>query len=208
MKLTFKIFVVLLCAVLGATAQDTTNVFLHPTDSVSEYTGTEEIIETEYAWELPVTDTFYSQSEIKWQPVQALNTQVGQNKKTLLYISANWCKWCRAMKDSVFNVPSIANDVTQYFNPVYLNGETTEKLNYRGKTYIHPPGARAHELTLQLTNNQAAYPCFIIFDANSTMLAIKKGFMDPIAFDNFLNFYATDAYIAMPFDEFVSRYPG
>ena len=100
----------------------------------------------------------------------------------IIFITADWCAYCRLMKKKVFSNPEVAGKLQAEFYLAELNGEFTGPISWAGKTYrFSPSGLRTgtHELALHLgaVNGKLTYPTMVILDENSKVLFRYGGFL-------------------------------
>jgi thioredoxin-related protein len=213
----------------SASAQDTTavlgNTGVISNDSI--FSG-EESVESEYStfdtteifyeeehelkpWEVLDTTEIDSDTIVNWYSIEsAMELQKATGKKIFIEVYATWCKWCRAMDDSVFRHKEIAHYLNQNYIAVKFNCESRLSVFFKGKEYRYLSGKNehVHELALYLNNNKQSYPSFAILNVDGNMLSMKQGYLDLIAFENYLNFYGSNAYIEVPYQEFEARFAG
>jgi len=161
---------------------------------------------------LKVVDSFflYTDTTIQWLTIEeGLARQQKTNAKLLVYVYAQWCKWCKAM-DTVFAHKEIAHYINQQFIPVKFNAETKTAVSYRGQTYRFLPDMKdfVHELTLTLLNGKQSYPGFVVINENTFKVDVSNGFMDAIRFENYLNYYGSNAYKHSSYDVFNHDFHG
>ncbi len=100
----------------------------------------------------------------------------------IIFITADWCSYCKLMKKKVFGNANVATQIESDFYFAELNGGYTKPIKWEGKTYWFAPtgaGTGTHELALHLgaVNGKLTYPTMVILDENSKVLFRYGGFL-------------------------------
>lgn len=100
----------------------------------------------------------------------------------VLFITADWCSYCKLMKKKVFTNAELANKIESEFYFAELDGEFSEPISWAGRTYrFSPSGLRTgtHELALHLgaVNGKLSYPTLVILDENGKVIFRYGGFL-------------------------------
>ena len=100
----------------------------------------------------------------------------------IIFITANWCSYCRLMKKKVFGNANVATQIESDFYFAELNGGYTKPIKWEGKTYRFAPtgaGTGTHELALHLgaVNGKLTYPTIVILDENNKVLYRYSGYL-------------------------------
>ncbi len=100
----------------------------------------------------------------------------------IIFITANWCSYCRLMKKKVFGNANVATQIESDFYFAELNGGYTKPIKWEGKTYWFAPtgaGTGTHELALHLgaVNGKLTYPTIVILDENNKVLYRYSGYL-------------------------------
>ncbi|MBA5245639.1 thioredoxin fold domain-containing protein [Marnyiella aurantia] len=100
----------------------------------------------------------------------------------IIFITANWCSYCRLMKKKVFGNANVATKIESGFYFAELNGGYTKPIKWEGKTYWFAPtgaGTGTHELAFHLgaVNGKLSYPTMVILDENNQVLYRYSGYL-------------------------------
>lgn len=84
---------------------------------------------------------------INWLSIEEASNLYQQNPKPMFVdVYTDWCGWCKKMDASTFQDLSIAQYLNSNFYPVKLNAETSDSLNFMGKTYYNTQQNRVKNL--------------------------------------------------------------
>ncbi len=149
--------------------------------------------------------TFHSDL-IEWMSLEdALQAQKKQPKKIFIDIYTDWCGWCKVMSKKTFSNPTIANYINQNYYPVKYNAETTDTIEYLGKTYINktPYKRRSiNDLTLVLTQNRPSYPTIAYLDESGHLLQTVPGYMEANQLEPILIYITENTYKSADYKNF------
>lgn len=99
----------------------------------------------------------YSIDYIKASPTAAKKIAKEQQKKSFWYMSATWCGICRQLDNEVLN----RKEVTEYINSNFIS-KKIDANTPQGKEIVKMYGVRA-------------FPTFLIFDKNGTLIGAIEG---------------------------------
>lgn len=100
-------------------------------------------------------------AEIPWQrsPEQVFHAARASGKPILVFVTADWCHYCKKMKQETWSDPEIASAVSQNFETLVLDGDddrqVVKKLELKG------------------------FPATLIYNADGEFVAQRGGFMPP-----------------------------
>jgi thioredoxin-related protein len=111
-------------------------------------------------------------SQIKtYQFSQIDSLQKVEQKKVLVFIHADWCKFCQTMKNTTFKNDSIIDKLNNQFYFIDFNAEEKNDISFNGHSFKYNPtgiNTGIHALAEQLAtvDNKVAYPtlCFLNVD--------------------------------------------
>jgi thioredoxin-related protein len=97
---------------------------------------------------------------------EAVKLQKETPKTIMIDMYTDWCGWCKKMDAETFHNPAIANYINENFYAVRFNAETTDTIEYLGKTYINlNTGKRSsHQLAQFLLSGRMSYPTIVYID--------------------------------------------
>ena len=120
--------------------------------------------------------------EIKWMTFnEAIAAQKKNPKPIFMDVYTEWCGPCKMLDKNTFHDPKIVDLVNKNYYAVKFNGEGTDVINYKGKTFTnakHNPNARGrnsvHDFTTYL--QLRGYPSMFIFDAKGDVKSPIVGY--------------------------------
>ena len=95
------------------------------------------------------------QAQVQWKSIdEASKAKIG-TKLYFVDFYTDWCGYCKKMDRQTFTDPTVAKILNKYYYPVKFNAESSQTVQWAGKTY-RPAGGRgrAHELAA----GQRGYP--------------------------------------------------
>ncbi|MEE1943882.1 thioredoxin fold domain-containing protein [Pedobacter sp. KR3-3] len=101
-------------------------------------------------------------------------------RKVLVFVYTDWCSYCKAMEQQVFNARTIQEELKQNYYWIALNAEEKSPISYRGHTFVFKASKGVHELAIALMSDekQMAFPFLTILDANNQICFQYEGFMN------------------------------
>jgi len=114
-----------------------------------------------------------------WTTVEeAVSLAKKDQKKILVDVYTDWCKWCKVMDDKTFSDSEVSSFLAKNFHLAKFNAEQKETLQFNGKAYnFKKNGKRGHhEFVAEILNGQIAYPSVVLFDSNLNKLEVIRGF--------------------------------
>ncbi len=147
---------------------------------------------------------------VKWMTLtEALEKQKEYPKKIFVDVYTDWCGWCKVMSKNTFSDAQIAGYINQYFYPVRFNAETTDTIEYLGKSYVNKNiGGRrpTHELAFVLTKNRPSYPTISYLDERGQLIQALPGYIDVQKIQPFLIYFNENAFRSAPFESFKKNF--
>jgi len=121
--------------------------------------------------------------EIQWNTFEeaiALKTTYPE-KKLLVNVYTDWCRWCKVMDDKTFADPSVAEYVNTHYLPVKFNAEQSNDIEFQGKTYKYMKSGKRgmHQLAYELMDRSASFPSVVLLDEQMNDLSLLKGYKSP-----------------------------
>lgn len=153
---------------------------------------------------------FNSTTEVKWTTFDKVLAEAKANNKKFILVDlyTDWCGWCKKMDENVFNDATISATLNTDFAAVKFNAETTEPVNFNGKTYsFAKDGQRgANQLAMDLgkVGNKLGYPTIVVLDADGKKIQAFPGFKDVQTMGMILKYFQTESYKKMDFQQFQS----
>ena len=128
-----------------------------------------------------------------------------KNRKTLIFIYADWCNWCKKMELETFAQPNVARYMNERFQLVRFNGEEKEEVTFKGKkfnfTKVGPRGY--NEWVAFLLNGRVSFPSVIFLDENDVVVQSISGFKTSEELLLILQYVHSDAYQHTPWATYI-----
>ena len=115
-----------------------------------------------------------------WEELPDL--QRGKAKPILIYVYADWCKYCVMQEQLVFQDSLLAASLNQGFYCLKLNSDEKESLSFLGRSYhFRPsgPGSGEHELATFFGKKEGnmSFPTLVFLSKKFQPLGRKQGFV-------------------------------
>lgn len=110
--------------------------------------------------------------------------QASEARKTIVFITAPWCKYCKAMKSKVFPSEEVSEIIKNDFYYLEFDGETTqETIEFAGHQFKYLPTGNntgVHELALELgsIDGKLEYPTFVVLNEKYEIVFQYAAFMN------------------------------
>ena len=121
----------------------------------------------------------------KLQPVrfdQLDSLQTIKQKKVVVFIHADWCKYCHQMRNTTLDDERVINLLNSHFYFIDLNAESKKVMSYSGETFKYKPSGGntgVHELAEQLgeIDGKLNYPTISIINYKNEIIFQYGGLM-------------------------------
>ena len=112
-----------------------------------------------------------------------------ENKKILIDVYTDWCKWCKVMDEKTFQSPEIKSHLADNYHLVKFNAEQKNEIVFNGKVYNFVSNGRrgSHALASELLNGQLSYPSLVVLDSELNKLQTIRGYKSPEQLSQILN---------------------
>ncbi len=103
------------------------------------------------------------------------------DKKMLVDIYTDWCKWCKEMDKQTFSNSSVKSYLAKNYNLAKLNAEQKKTILFNNKEYKWVQGSRNgyNQLANEILDGRMAYPSVAVFDSKGNKLEVIRGFKSP-----------------------------
>lgn len=115
---------------------------------------------------------------IQWESIEGISNLSGADKKILVFIYTDWCKWCKEMEGNSFNDPQVSDFVNEHFTAVKFNGEINQEIAFKNKTYRlkKEDNKLFHELTSEFNRGNVSYPSLVFLDTELNTIQAINGY--------------------------------
>lgn len=103
------------------------------------------------------------------------------NKKILVDVYTDWCKWCKVMDEKTFNNVGMKSHLEDNYHLVKFNAEQKEEVIFNGKSYNFVANGKrgSHTLAAELLDGQLSYPSLVVLDSDLNKLQTIRGYKSP-----------------------------
>lgn len=125
-----------------------------------------------------------SGQNLDWTSFSELNEKFrGEPKPLLVFIHADWCKYCAMQENNTFSDPDIVDYLNENFYCLKLNGETKEEISFLNRKYAFSftgAGQGQHQLAEFLGKKEGSlsYPTTVILSESFQLTARENRFLD------------------------------
>jgi thioredoxin-related protein len=154
-----------------------------------------------------------AKSLIKWYSFEdAYALSKKKPKKIFVDMYTDWCGWCKKMDSETFANPVIAEYMDKNFYCVKFNAERKDTVIIDGQTFINPnpkgPRPGSHQLAVSLLRGKMSYPSFCFLNEKGQLITVVAGYQQAREFEKILNWYGSDSYLKMQYEEFRTGFEG
>jgi len=152
---------------------------------------------------LPLTgvragDPAKQQASLKWKRLTAGMAEAKKaNRKVLLDVYTDWCKWCKKLDEEVYAEPKVASYLGKNYVTIKLNAESTDTVTFQGKQSTEAELAQAFGVT--------GYPTIIFIDPQGEPIDKLGGFVNAEQFLPIIRFIGDDTYKTTSWDEYQKK---
>jgi thioredoxin-related protein len=142
------------------------------------------------------SETTNTSSQIDWKTFQDLNSTGNEDRKVMIFIYADWCKWCKELDKSCFSDPVVAEFINSNYFPIKFNGEKDQIIEFKGQTYkLKREDEKVyHQFTEEFNKGDISYPAIVFLDEDMKVIQTIKGFRPKTEMFNVLNYFSGDFY--------------
>lgn len=108
--------------------------------------------------------------------------QRNQNRKIIVFIHTDWCKYCQAMKNSTFKNKKVIKKLNENFYFITLNAEEKRTISFNSRKFIFKTNGNTtgiHQLAYELAtiNNQTTYPAICVLTAQNEIVFQESNYL-------------------------------
>jgi len=136
-------------------------------------------------------------AKTEWIGFDQAKARAAQEDRILIIdFSTEWCKWCKVMLAKTYADPQVVKAIEGRFIAVPIDGESSEKITYLGKTITQS------DFTLEM--KVEGFPTTIFMDHKGKVLEKRAGYIDAPNFLRILNYFSSGAYKTSQLDDYLS----
>ena len=126
--------------------------------------------------------------ELSWTSFEELSElQRKEARPLLVFIHADWCKFCLMQENNTFSDQEIAQYLNENYYVLKLNGESKEAIRFLGREYTFTSsgsGTGQHQLAelLGKVDGSLTYPTTVILSPEFQLKGRENGFLNKDAF--------------------------
>jgi len=149
------------------------------------------------------------QNKIRWASWDTATEKIKRgDKKFIIYLYYDGCKWCRFMEESTFSSDHIARFINHNFYAFHINSSSSEKIIVLDKAYttVRIGKYDFHEIATELLAGNMSFPAVVFLDEQFKKLATYDQYIDVHNFEMLLSFYAGDHHEKTLWRKFANNY--
>jgi thioredoxin-related protein len=105
-----------------------------------------------------------------------------QNRKVIVFIHTDWCKYCQAMKNSTFKNGKVIKTLNDSFYFITLNAEEKRTIRFNSRKFDFKANGNTvgiNELAYELAtiNNQTTYPSICVLTAQNEIVFQESNYL-------------------------------
>jgi thioredoxin-related protein len=106
------------------------------------------------------------------------------NRKTIVFIHTDWCKYCQAMKNTTFKNKEVIKNLNENFYFITLNAEEKRSITFNSQEFNFKPNGNSsgiHELAYELATikQQTSYPTICVLNAKNEIVYQQSNYLPP-----------------------------
>jgi len=135
------------------------------------------------------------QEKINWTDAGTSKEEIAaMGKPVYLFVTTDWCTYCKKMKQQVFTNPAVQEQLNTNFTNIVINPETEGTARFMGEALSYKDLAQKLNVT--------GYPTSFFFDKDGGFLGAQPGYIDAKSFSDIAAYIGEGHYTSLNFDEF------
>jgi len=119
----------------------------------------------------------------RWSFDDLDSLQAVEERDVMVFLKADWCRYCKVMENSVFQDESISRELNESYWLVTFDGESERPVSFLGKTYqFRPTGLKTgiHELAGYLgeIDGKIAFPTLVVLKPEGEIVFQYSSFLN------------------------------
>lgn len=129
-----------------------------------------------------IPSVFAQLRSVSFEEIDSL--QSIEKRKTIVFIQADWCQFCHAMKNTTLKNEEIIKELNDTFYFVAFNAEEKRKVIFNKTTFQFKPtgnNSGTHQLALALgrVNKQLNFPVLCVLNSANEIIFQHSGYLKP-----------------------------
>ena len=109
--------------------------------------------------------------------------QASKEKPVLVFLTADWCRYCKNVEQTSFRDPEIVKQLNEEFYVVIFDIESRKPIEFKGQEYRYKStglNTGVHELAEKLgtIDGELNTPTFVVMDSALNIVFQYRGYMD------------------------------
>ena len=162
-----------------------------------------------YALSFHPDSNFVSNDTLIWlnRFSQAVDQNKQQKRKTLMFVSTNWCYGGITMIRTTFSNSPITGYIRTHFNTLYMDAQSQDTIVYKDKTYTNEPGNQnMHPFLHEVLGQRVTLPMVLFFDEDMNYISVVNQYLTPENLNPIVHYFAGDIYKTKPWDVYIKEY--
>lgn len=118
---------------------------------------------------------------VQFEQLESL--QKVEKRNVIIFIHADWCKYCQVMKAKTFKNQEVINRINKQFYFIDLNAEEKRKIKFNNANFAFKPNGISsgiHELATELgtIDGQVSYPTICVLNDKNEIVFQHNSFLN------------------------------
>jgi len=137
------------------------------------------------------------QAKAEWLAFDSAMQKAAADKKYVVVdFYTDWCKWCKVMDDKTYADSSVVAALKDNFVIAKINGESSEKITYLGKTMAQSDFTMAMKVS--------GFPSTLFMDSDGKVIGILPGYIEAPVYLKILHYISSESYKKMKLDDYLA----
>ena len=135
------------------------------------------------------------QTNITWSdPGVTLDTIKARGKPVYLFVTTDWCTFCKRMKNETFADKAVQEKLNTLFTSITINPETDGTANFTGESLTYRQLAKKLRVS--------GYPASFFFASDGQLIGSQPGYLDPVVFADLADYIGGGHHTTKSFSAF------
>lgn len=137
------------------------------------------------------------QNQVRWNQWETIDEKIQKgNRKFLVYLYFDGCKWCKYMEETTLRDDQTAKFINNNFHAFRINALEDGKIVVNGRAYTSLRIGKFdfNELAVEMLAGKMSFPAMVFLDENFNKIVAEEGYTDNDNFGMILSYYAGNHY--------------